>query len=142
MKRFSVPWGAPSVKTTGASLPILPAFVRAADGKFHREIFIVDSGADTSLAPRSLANKLNINWETGEPARMTGISPLPECVVDGRIHLLELFVREVGTRLTIPFCFAEGDAPFLLGREGFFDAFRITFDMRQQLTTFTIQHSK
>jgi len=40
--------------------------------------------------------------------------------------------------LTVPFCFAEGDAPLLLGREGFFDAFRVTFDKQRLVTLFEL----
>ena len=52
--------------------------------------------------------------------------------------MLEIFIREANCQLTIPFCFAEGNAPLLLGREGFFDAFQITFDKQQSLTIFEL----
>jgi hypothetical protein len=45
-------------------------------------------------------------------------------------------VLYVPCRIRIPMCFAEGNAPLLLGREGFFDAFRVEFDKRQALTVF------
>jgi hypothetical protein len=39
---------------------------------------------------------------------------------------------------TIPICFADSDASQLLGREGFFDYFRIEFDKPQLLTRFEL----
>jgi len=38
--------------------------------------------------------------------------------------------------MTIPCCFADGDVSLILGRAGFFDAFRIEFDQRRRLTVF------
>ncbi len=52
------------------------------------------------------------------------------------LHSVEIYVREAACRVTIPFCFAEADAPLLLGRDGFFDAFGVHFDKRKLLTTF------
>ena len=52
-------------------------------------------------------------------------------MVRAMIHPLDIYVREAGCQLTIPFCFAEGDALLLLGREGFFDAFRVHFDKQR-----------
>lgn len=51
---------------------------------------------------------------------------------------MEVLILEAAQRLTIPFCFAEGQAPSLLGREGFFDAFRIQFDKKRLQTTFEL----
>jgi hypothetical protein len=46
-------------------------------------------------------------------------------------------VRDADRRLTIPICFADSDdAPLLLGREGSFDAFGISFDKMNLLTRF------
>jgi hypothetical protein len=49
---------------------------------------------------------------------------------------VELIVAELGIQITIPMCFAEGEAPLVLGREGFFEYFRVTFDRQALLTTF------
>lgn len=135
--RFSKTW-APlsSSDEVETRVPVLDVFLRTANGNFVREAFLVDSGADVSLGPRKLCDLLGIDWAVGVPTQLRGISPVEECTVQGTIHQIEVYVLEAACRITLPFCFAEGDAPLLLGREGFFDAFRIQFDKHHQLTTF------
>jgi len=137
--RFTKPWRTllgPDERDR--RLPILDVFLRTADGSFVREVFVVDSGADLSMGPRSLCDLMGIGWGDGEPIELRGIAQRDECVVPAVIHDVEVYIREAGCRLAIPFRFAEGDAPLLLGREGFFDAFRIEFDKRQSLTAFEL----
>jgi hypothetical protein len=119
-------------------LPVLDIFLRTAGGSFVREVFVVDSGADLSMGPRRLCDLLGIDWDDGQPIELRGIAQRDECVVPAVIHDVQVYIREAGCRLVIPFCFAEGDAPLLLGREGFFDAFRIDFDKQQSVTAFEL----
>ncbi len=119
-------------------LPVLDVFLRTGDGSFIREVFVVDSGADISMGPRELCDLVGLRWEGGELIELRGIAQREECVVSAAIHMLDIFIREANCQLTIPFCFAEGNAPLLLGREGFFDAFQITFDKQQSLTIFEL----
>jgi hypothetical protein len=137
--RFTKPWRS----LTGPDerekrLPVLDVFVRTAEGTFVREIFVVDSGADLSMGPRRLCDMVGLNFEDGEQIELRGIAQHEECVVPAAIHTLEIFIQEAGCSLAIPFCFAEGDAPLLLGRDGFFDAFRIEFDKQQLVTSFEL----
>lgn len=67
------------------------------------------------MGSRAFCEKLGLDWASGSFVEMRGISARPECIVAGMIHPVEL-----------------------LGREGFFDAFRIEFDMRQHITAFTL----
>ncbi len=54
-----------------------------------------------------------------------------------RLHQVEIYLHGADRWLTIPICFADSrDAPLLLGREGFFDAFGIHFDKKKLLTRF------
>ncbi len=133
---FVKPWTsllAPDEPVTSL-LPTLDVALAAGDSRLLLETFLVDSGADISMAPRQLCDELGLDWETGEPINLKGISPRPECAVPAKIFELELLVPDIGVAFTIPICFADGDASQLLGREGFFDFFRITFD-KQRLTT-------
>ncbi len=135
--KFAVPW-LTEFQPDGSAIarPVLIAQIVRPDGRFLRETFIVDSGADISMAPRALCAWIGLRWEDGKPIQLHGISPREECAVPGMIHSVELVIREASLRLIIPVCFAEGDAPFLLGREGFFDAFRVQFDKVQSVTNF------
>jgi hypothetical protein len=83
-----------------------------------------------------LCELVGLRWEDGERIELHGIAHRAECIVPATIHGLDVYVREAGYQLTIPFCFAEGDAPLLLGRDGFFDAFRLTFDKPKLVTVF------
>ena len=136
---FSKPWRSLSGPDDREKrLPILDVYLRTTRGPFVREVFVVDSGADLSMGPRRPCELVGLRWEDGELIELRGISPRKECVVEAAIHPLDIYVREAGCRLTVPFCFAAGDAPLLLGREGFFDAFRVTFDKPQLVTHFDL----
>ncbi len=100
--------------------------------------FILDSGADISLAPRQLAERIGLSWSRGSRISLTGISPRPECSVDGRIHEVGAILPDLALELAFPMCFADGNAPYLIGREGFFDRFKIIFDKKKQRTIFTL----
>ncbi len=99
--------------------------------------FIVDRGADVSLAPRQLAECIGLAWLRGSKVKLSGISPRPECSVEGRIHRVSAILPDLALDLRLPLCFAEGDAPYLIGREEFFDQFNVTLDKRRRKTTFT-----
>jgi hypothetical protein len=136
---FSKPWAfLPADEGGETPVPLLGVGLRTTDGRWIREHFVVDSGADVSMAPRGLCELLGLAWEAGTPVQLRGISPRDECKVTATVHPVEVLIQEANCRITIPFCFADGDAPSLLGREGFFDAFRVIFDKKQQLTTFEL----
>lgn len=140
---FSKPWIIiPTSKDREIVEPALAVYLRTANGRFVRETFIVDSGADMSMGLRKLCELLDLDWEAGEPVQLHGISPRPECAIKATIHEVEIYVREAALSITIPICFADGDAPLLLGREGFFDFFRVQFDKQRQLTTFELANAE
>jgi len=139
---FSKPWRTLSrSEDREKRLPILDVYLRTTRGPFVREVFVVDSGADVSMGPRRLCELVGLRWEEGELIELQGIAPRRECVVQAAIHPLDIYIREAGCRLTVPFCFAAGDAPLLLGREGFFDAFRVTFDKQRSVTHFDFREA-
>ena len=98
--------------------------------------FLVDSGAEWSMAPRELCELLGLSWEDGLPLTMRGISPRDECNVQGRIHDVEIHFPQINRRLVIPICFVTELTTSLLGRHVFFDAFRIEFDQPYRSTVF------
>ena len=90
------------------------------------------------MAPRQLCDELGLDWEAGSPISLKGISPKPECAIPARILEVELLVPDIGVAFTIPICFADGDTSQLLGREGFFDLFRITLDKNRLTSQFDL----
>ncbi len=73
--------------------------------------FIVDSGADISLAPRQLSERIGVTWTSGSKVSLTGISTKPECTIEGRIHKVAAILPDTGLELELPVCFAAEDAP-------------------------------
>ena len=118
--------------------PTLAAQMVGQSGKTLLAEFIVDSGADISLAPHRAAIQLGIEWSRGDPTTLVGISRKKACQVPGMIHPVEIVVREVNRVLSVPVCFAQGDAPVLLGREGMLDAFEVTFRKPALTTSFRL----
>ena len=133
---FVKPWAKilPPSEPVNPLVPRLDVAFQRTDGRFIVRRFLIDSGADVSMAPRSLCEELCLDWETGEPLQLNGISPKPECAIPARVFQIEMLVPEIGIAFFIPICFADGDTTRILGREGFFDAFAITFN-KQRLTT-------
>ena len=136
MSSFTKSWMRQRTRTGTTHRPIVDIVFKEKKN-YNLYSFIVDSGADISLAPRQLAERIGLNWSRGSRISLTGISPRPECSVDGRIHEVGAILPDLALELTFPMCFADGNAPYLIGREGFFDRFKITLDKKKQRTIFS-----
>jgi hypothetical protein len=141
MPSFVAPWTRllPPDAPLNQAVPTVDVLLVTRTGRLREVTFLVDSGADISLAPRTLCEQLGLNWEAGEPLTLHGISAKPECSIRARVLGVQLIVPDVALAITIPICFADGDASLLLGREGFFDCFRIEFDKQHLLTRFSVE---
>ncbi len=117
--------------------PILPVLVRG-DQSFLERDFLVDSGADLSMAPQELCNQIGFRWQDGEPVPLRGISRRKDCWIQGRVHEVTILIAEMGILLQLPMVFARGNVPYVLGREGFFDVFSVTFDKSGPKTLFEL----
>ena len=49
---------------------------------------------------------------------------------------MDIVVPDANAMLHLPMIFARGNVPFVLGREGLFDAFDITFEKTNRRTVF------
>jgi hypothetical protein len=126
----------------GPLVPTLKVMFVTEDDRLRLGVFLIDSGADLTMASRDVCDELGLDWNLGQPTKLSGISNKPECDVSARIFDVNVRIPELETVLTIPICFTEGDSSLLLGREGFFDAFRVTFDKRNQQTVFEVNSSQ
>ena len=86
--------------------------------------FLLDTGADVSMVPFSMADDLGI-----DPARC----PRDQCAgIEGRpvrVYRARMAVRIGHVDLTLGCLISESDStPFLLGRADLFSRFNITFD--------------
>jgi hypothetical protein len=135
MSSFAKKWMRQKTRTGTVYRPVIDLLFNE---KISRNLysFIVDSGADISLAPQQLAERIGLDWNRGKKITLSGISPKPECTLEGRLHKISALVPDLAFELTLPVCFANGNAPYLIGREGFFDQFDITLDKTRRRTIF------
>ena len=94
--------------------------------------FIVDSGADVSLVPRSIADLVGIDLAEANRLRSFGIEGSGVDVLQGN-----LTVKIGACELELPCLFSSReDSPTLLGRAGLFDHFSIVFDNQKRKIVF------
>lgn len=88
--------------------------------------FALDSGADCTLVPRSMANLTGITLPSTPNAEVYGIDDEPMPAYRGQLKL-KIESEEFEVRCL----FTESDAtPLLLGRVDFFSLFNVHFDNR------------
>ena len=136
MLSFTKKWIRQKTRTGTIHRPVIDLLFSEKRGH-NLYTFIVDSGADISLAPYQLAERVGLNWTDGSKTILTGISPKPECSLEGRIHRVGAIIPDLALELSLPICFAKGNAPYLIGREEFFDQFKIIFDKTKRRTIFS-----
>ena len=92
-------------------------------------IFLIDSGATTTLLPATDAEALGLTLESGKRVTVRGVAGRP---LIGYRHEVRLDI--LGYMLDrVPVIFTKKrDAPRILGREGFFSHFCIVFDERNR----------
>jgi len=92
--------------------------------KVARSLALIDSGASVSIFNLDIAEQLGIKIETGERTTLSGVSGR----IAGYVHRVK--ARVAGKTFICPVVFSrEYKASFnLLGRKGFFEKFKITFD--------------
>ncbi len=97
-------------------------------GGYARLDFLIDSGADFTILPASLAKPLGVDIGSARKLRITGIACVP---VDASVATLTLRIGDF--EFDAPCLFSPiDDAPLVLGRLGFFSRFNITFDNRRK----------
>lgn len=112
--------------------PIIP-LVFLFGGKRFRSQALIDSGATVSVFGEETAETLGIEIEKGEKMVLGGVGGR----IVGYVHRLRL--RIVGKEFVCPIVFSrEYLVSFnLLGREGFFEQFQITFDEKHKRLSLT-----
>jgi predicted aspartyl protease len=95
--------------------------------------FLLDTGADFSIAPRRLALQLGCEWTTLPEARVIGVE-------QRRVHarLGSLPLRLASRALTVRCLFVDATrAPFIGGRADVLDRFVLTIDPGRQRIVLT-----
>ncbi|MBI4439686.1 hypothetical protein HY638_01830 [Candidatus Woesearchaeota archaeon] len=94
-------------------------------------VALLDSGADISAIPRSLAESLGVNLN-GEVSNTYGIGGKARSIESKEKILVQKGHERYEFDLPLKVILDEYDFPVLLGRHGFFDKFVITFDQENE----------
>lgn len=131
--RFSVVAGQTNVDGRYTKRPIVE--VELSKGKQVRKFLaLIDSGADQITMPAAIAEVFGIEREKCLKRGAVGISmERTEGFVSSE---LTFHIRNQTETFKAPVVFIDTDVPVLLGREGFFDRYRIKFE--QDHDTFEI----
>jgi hypothetical protein len=93
----------------------------------HQRTFLalIDSGADHIMMPATIAEAFEIDRAACQRRSVMGVSMEP---IDGFISHLTFQIKDQAEQFDAPVVFIDSDVPVLLGREGFFDQYRIKFE--------------
>ena len=94
-------------------------------------VALLDSGADISAMPKSIAELLGLNLD-GNITLAYGICGTAKCVESEARIIIQKGHERYEFSLPIKIIFDEYQFPILLGRKGFFDKFIITFDQKNE----------
>lgn len=112
--------------------PAVELFVLGRQKNGIRALFHIDSGATTSIFPKSDADILGIDLKNSKEVSVRGISG---DVMRGYQSFITIHFDQL--KIKIPAVFVENDwVPRVLGREGFFNRFGILFDELKKRTRF------
>ncbi len=113
----------PYVLCRGRSYSIIPVII---EGKERTVVHaLVDSGATISLFHTGIAEDIGINLKDAEQAYLAGIGGYVRAYIKEQVRVS---IEGLGD-ITIPIAFTEHITSdiAILGRQGFFDTFEITF---------------
>ncbi len=114
--------------------PVAKACLRRAEGEWIAEYFYVDSGADYTLIPYRMGRFLGLERIATEVKEIGGIGG----VIGVRFAVVPMKIE--AHQLDCPIAWAQIErVPFLLGRDGVFEHFDITFQQRNKKTVFAWQ---
>src|SRR3979411_2368008 len=122
--RYSVVSGQSNIDGSYTKRPIVE--VELSRGTQRRKFLaLIDSGADQIMMPAAIAEALGIDRDRSARRTSLGFSMDP---IDGFIGHLTFQIEHQADPFEAPVIFIDTDVPVLLGREGFFDRYRIKFE--------------
>ncbi len=111
--------------------PVASVELKAVRGHWFPASMYIDSGADMTLIPSDFGRLLGMNLSKNRSA-LTGVTGAPMKVSLQSTEIkIGASVQEAKVAVAL-----RNDVPYLLGRDGIFNAFKITFEEYKQLTSF------
>lgn len=111
--------------------PSIPVSLKGNGDVSFEFIALLDSGADLSVIPQDVAELLNLNL-TGNKEKVRGIGGWLDSIESKIIIKIskghESYSFSIPVKVILGSQEKIGDIPVILGREGFFNKFKITFD--------------
>jgi hypothetical protein len=131
--RYSVVSGQTNVDGTFTKRPVVEVDISRGDHVKRTFLALIDSGADQIIMPADIAEVFGISPDQCPRRSVMGVSMEP---MWGFIAQLTLHVTHQDDAFDAPVLFIDAAVPVLLGREGFFDRYRVKFE--QDHDTFEI----
>ena len=113
--------------------PYIPVYLRNKEGKLIKVIGLLDSGADNTVVPEDLAIILGLKEKDNSENITKGIGGKVK-TTRSTLHLRVKNERE-SYPLDVPVLILKdnkSNVPLLLGRQGFFEYFHITFRQKDE----------
>lgn len=124
MKHYTFKYSPEPSKLGVVYRPIAHVYLQSKNSTWYLFYPYVDSGADTSLFPKSDASLLKLNLYQGNYSPIIGIGKV---MMPAYIHNVKMRIGE--TIIKVNIAFADSDeVPRLLGRTDIFKHFKITFN--------------
>jgi predicted aspartyl protease len=112
--------------------PRIPLVVRSPAGDLNYR-FLVDTGADISVAPRYIAEMAGLDWNILESATFMGVG---SGAMSARVGELALRIADIEVNVRCLFVDMASDL-YVLGHADFLDRFALAIDTRAQLVRLT-----
>lgn len=113
--------------------PIIPVYAQSKNGRLLKIFALVDSGADMSLMPKDLALLLGLNEKDTETGTTAGIGGEIEVKKANFSFVIKNEHEKYDISLvTLVMQNTNLNVPPILGRNGFFEQFHITFKQNEE----------
>jgi hypothetical protein len=130
--RYSVVAGATNIDGRYTKRPVVEVVISRGNVK-RTVLALLDSGADHIMMPTAIAEAIGIERDRSPRRTTMGVTMEP---IDGFVSHLTLQIAHQDDAFDAPVVFIDAEVPVLMGREGFFDRYRIKFE--QDHDTFEI----
>lgn len=130
--RYAATSGQSNVNGRNTKRPVVEVEISKGAHK-RRVLALIDLGADQIMLPAAIAEVFGIDLATCPQRTSLGVSMEP---IEGFVSDLTFRIEHQTEDFDAPVIFIDTDVPVLLGREGFFDLYRIKFE--QDHDTFEI----
>lgn len=113
--------------------PVVDIILRKKDGGEIGYSALIDSGADYCLFHGSIGEQLGLNVKKGKPLNFYGTGGKNQTAY---FHEVTYSIARTSVTTMVGFCYGITSLNVgLLGQNGFFDKFRVSFDLENKLIT-------